>query len=58
MSDQLPAGVSQDLDDAQARLDTAIDGAEGNAAERQTAIEDAIDGYSSQLDDVAARLGC
>ena len=58
LSDQLPAGVSQDLDDAQARLDNAIDGAEGNAAERQTAIEDAIDGYSSQLDDVAARLGC
>ena len=58
LSDQLPAGVSEELDSAQERLDTAVDGAEGNAAERQAAIEDAIAGYSSQLDDVAARLGC
>ena len=58
LSDQLPAGVSDDLDSAQQRLDTAIEGAEGNAAERQAAIEDAIAGYSSQLDDVAQRLGC
>ena len=32
LSDQLPAGVSEELDNAQQRLDTAVDGAEGNAA--------------------------
>ncbi len=58
LSDRLPAGLGEQLDSAQQRLDAAVDGAEGNADERQSAIEDAVAGYSSQLDDVAAQLGC
>jgi hypothetical protein len=54
----LGAGTSEQLGQAEERLDTAVADTQGSVEERRSAVRSAIDGYAAQLDGVKEQLGC
>jgi hypothetical protein len=58
VGDQLGAGTSEQLGQAEERLDTAVADTQGSVEERRSAVRSAIDGYAAQLDTVKEQLGC
>lgn len=58
VGDQLGAGTSEQLGQAEERLDTAVADTQGSVEERRSAVRGALDGYAAQLDTVKEQLGC
>jgi hypothetical protein len=58
VGDQLGAGTSEQLDQAEERLDTAVADTQAGVEERRASVQSALDGYAAQLDTVKEQLGC
>lgn len=58
LGSKLPSNLSSQLDQAQAKLDSAVNDKQASVEQRRANVRSAVDEYLNKLDSVKSNLGC